>query len=142
MNVYYTEALEEGRTDPASLYEVLECDWDEGERHDIDITEWSTKPVRSHVHDEHVLDHLVERLIEFDLEEAGDEYGTLAEKLEGRAKDVDVQTGFRLFLDQLFDGVSWWVADEVVAKHKITHDDNGEPLFDGKPLYVKRAADA
>jgi hypothetical protein len=145
VNVYYTADGERGYEDIASLYESFRDDWDDdnpADRRDLHVEEWSTHPVRKHVSSDNMLDHVVEHLLEYDLEEVGDEDGTLAAKIEDRARDPLVRMRFTAFVDLLFKGVSWWVAGKVVATHRITHDDNGEPLFDGKPLYVKRDADA
>jgi len=140
VNIYYTADGERGYEDIASLYESFRDDWDDdpSDRRDIHVEEWTTRPVREHVNADHWIDGNVEHLLEYDLEEAGDDDGTLAAKLEDRAKDPAVRAAFTAALDLLFTGVSWWVADKVIARHQITHDADGKPLFDGKPLYVKR----
>lgn len=83
------------------------------------IEEWTARPVRQTLRDGHVLTRFVEHLAEYDLEEAGDDDGTLYERMLARADNHAVQLEFAAFLDLLFEGVNWLAADKLVATIEV-----------------------
>lgn len=123
-NVFYRDGDPEcGHDDPEEIVDLFAGDgehmWGDFPQ-PLVLEEWSSKPIRGMVRDDHVLDHLVERLLEFDLEEAGDDDGQLWDRMEKRAELPEVQSLFTAFLDLLFEGVGWRVADKMVARWNVT----------------------
>lgn len=93
------------------MEDVAQRAWDDGMESPIKIEEYTTKQIRSFVKAEHLLDHIVE----YQLEEALDEYGKVADKLEARSKEPHILALFDTALDRFLEDIGWCWADRLVA---------------------------
>jgi hypothetical protein len=114
-----------------SVEEVAERVWDDGHKPPVLIHEYTSKPLRSFVRVDHIIDHI----IEYDLEEYHDDAGHSVDHLEGRAKDPEVIAAFDAALDLLFKGVGWRWADEHVATWTVTWDTENTSAQDVAPEF-------
>lgn len=122
--------------DPASVYES-ECEpfidpIEEREAgRSFTIEEWTVHPPQEHLPKVgHVLDFIAEW---------PDEWGEVSEGYSehlGKAMDNDdVRAAVQALIDVIASKVTYRMAAEQVATHKVTWDDEGEPLLDGERMY-------
>lgn len=100
------------------------------------IEEWSVAPPR------HGMPSAV-TIIEDITERVGDdwlpdEWAYAAMERAGKAPEV--VAAFDAALDLLASKFDYKVADKCLTTHTVTWNDEGEPLLDGEPMYVKKAA--
>lgn len=98
------------------------------------IEEWAMKPI---TFGEWAAFNAAETAVE-NLWDEIDE--SAAEQLHNAAKADDVVAAFQVALDLLASKVNYMMCDEIVAKHRVTRDAEGEPLLNGEPMFPKRAA--
>ena len=78
---------------------------------------------------------LLEQIGEWGADEMGLEEGSDA--WERVAHDPKIQSMAQRLIHEYADRVQYWSADEKVGEHIVTLDDEGAPLLDGRPMYVK-----
>lgn len=124
---------------PAEVYEGRECDYcfedlpvDQWEP--MKIEEWTSLPLGHFVPSAaRMIENLLERLMDGDVsEEAFDRIGDLDE-------DPEVLAAFEAARAALASKLGGWrQAQKLVRTLTVTWGENGEPLLDGEPMYVKR----
>lgn len=119
--------------DPASVYES-QIDGEPQDR-TYEIEEWSVAPKLDRV-------PTADTIIEDFVERAGDdccpdEYAY--EDLEKAGKHPDVIAAVENARQVFASKINYEYADKHLRTLTVSWDDNGEPLLDGKPMYVKRA---
>lgn len=122
--------------DLANAYESqIEPYHDEHDRRPNLIEEWSTREPRTQLLD-------VDALLEWATEWAGEE-GLWDEDgfddIANAGKAPDVRAAFEAALDLWASKIKYRMADKCLRTWIITWDDEGEPLADGEPIYVKTA---
>lgn len=103
--------------------------------HDI-IEEHNVVPNREHLPS---AEAALERVTEHVANSMVDEHGF--EAFEQACRAPDVIAAMDHVLHTFAREVNYWMADTVVATHKITWDADGNPHIDGSPLY-RKVADA
>jgi hypothetical protein len=95
----------------------------------VEIEEWSVKPAR---------DHMPSSLgvVEW-LQEWVEENGEIAGDFDITFDFLAVRKAADALLDEAARHVTWRMADKKLATHWVTWDEQGEPLLDGEPMYVK-----
>lgn len=103
---------------------VADLAFDDGMDSPITIEEFTTKPIRSFVKAQNVM----ERIIDYDLEEAMDEYGDVTGKLYKRMENETYVAFFELALDHFLADLGYCWADKHVATWTCTWetDENGD----------------
>lgn len=120
-----------------SLQDCYESDidpWhDEPDHQPKMIEEWTVAPKRAHLPDAScVVDDIVERCADgYEL----DEYAV--DEIENIGKRDDVKAAADALLDLIASKITYRMAEKLVAEHKVTWTEEGDPLIDGEPLYVK-----
>lgn len=137
--LYGLDGDEDLRTSPQEVYEDRECDYcfedvpvDQWEL--MEIEEWTAKPLGAFLPSgRRVVEMLCEALYE-------DEVSESAEDSIGRAESsAEAHAAFDVALAVLASKLTgWWQAEKLVRTLTVTWDENGEPLLDGEPMYVKR----
>ena len=97
------------------------------------IEEWSVCDAKGHLID---ADSLLDWASEWSADNGElDEDGW--DDLANAAKTADVRAAFETALDLWASKVRYRMADKCLRTWIITWDDEGEPLADGEPIYVK-----
>lgn len=131
--LYGLPGAENLHSDVASCYESDIDEWrEDGATGPFTIEEWTTSDARSCFP---AAGDIAERLVEMYTEDFADE--DCYEAYETAAQRPDVVALFEAALVALCSHVTYRMADQKVAEHTVTFDDNGEPLLDGQPMYVK-----
>lgn len=86
------------------------------------VQEWTAREARTFLNDDYVLEALAERICEVHLEEQMDEDGHTWTALEKAAKDPAIREKFTALLDDLFAGVRYRWADQMVATWEVRWD--------------------
>lgn len=117
--------------DPETVYETWADEWCEGaSRVPFDIVEWSVLPNRSLLPSvDSVVEDLLQRVAD-DLP-SGDAY----HYWESAGNDPVVRSLLERALRRLSSVVGYSVADHEIRRLRVTWDDQGQPLLDGKPMY-------
>lgn len=118
----------------ADAYEAQIDPWvDEHDLRPRVIEEWSVHPPEYHLPSaERLLDWLVEQACEDGEVDEG-----FTECLENAVKRQDALVYADTLRKSLGSLVTYRMADDHLRDHQITWDDNGNPLADGEPMYVK-----
>jgi hypothetical protein len=129
----YDEYLQ---TDPVTVYENW---WDDNDHDDkpesLEIVEWSTVDLNTQITPAHLI---LERLAENIGDEFGyGEAGEAADKACQHPEVIEACERLRSTIAAHFTG--WFAADKKLRVLTVTWDDNGQPLLDGEPMYVKAA---
>ena len=118
--------------DLASAYESEIEPWiEDGGRAPGVIEEWTVHPPEYHLPS-------AERIAEDIIENAADD--TTEGYYDATAhiwKEADVLAAAEALRQVIASHITYRMADKKVAEHQITWDDEGEPLVDGQPMYVK-----
>ena len=134
--LYGVPGAEHLHFDPAACYETdIECWVDEHDRRPRLIEEWSVKDCTDHLP---AADDLLLWMVEW----TGD-HGELDEDgfgaFENASKKDDVVAAAEALRTLLASKVGYRMADQHLRTLTVTWDDQGEPLLDGEPMYVKAA---
>lgn len=113
--------------DAATVYES-EIDGQMEQDHPVEIEEWTVHPPRYHLPQ-------VDRLLGW-VEECAAEDGEIGEWFDVSFQSDTTMAAAAALLDTIASEITWRMADSKVASHWLTWDEAGEPLLDGKPLYV------
>lgn len=115
-------------TDPASVYESYIEPYDKpepGAR--IEIEEWSVHPSRYHLPS-------APAVIEW-LEEWVHENGEIVGDFEVSFDTPSLRWAAETLLNGAAREITWRMANEKLASHWVTWDEDGDPLLDGEPMY-------
>lgn len=118
-------------TDPATVYESEVEDQMDPLPDRIEIEEWSVAPQRSHLID---AGSLLEHIHETACDNSDTDEGWCDHMADAVAKP-DVIAATESLLDLIASKNQYLMADRLVATHVLTFDANGEPLYDGEPMY-------
>jgi hypothetical protein len=119
--------------DIGAAYESQVEPWvDEHDRRPRVIVEWTTLPPGSSFRS---ADSIVEWLVEDAADDAPDGFYDTVAHLDRDPEVLAAAEALRSLL--VAKGGAYWIGDKRVAEHTITWDDAGEPLVDGKPMYVR-----
>lgn len=114
--------------DLADAYEAQIAPWvDEHDQRGWQIEEWTVHPPRDHFP---TVDHVIEHIVEW-VADCGETDEGFDEHLYAEADRAAVEAMLQAWADR----ITYRMADERVATHEITWDDDGEPLVDGVPMY-------
>lgn len=113
--------------EPAELYESeIDAHYDEQPDGGWVVEEWTVRPARTHLPSAEILiEYILERWVNDEITE--DAY----EDWDNAAKSEEVEAMLTAWADR----VHYRMADIVIREHRMTLVD-GEPYFDGAPLYV------
>lgn len=119
--------------DPASVYESDIEPWlgDHLLGENRTIEEWSVREPASHLPD---AASIVLWLVESAAEDEMDEHG--GEAFYEARNMPDVLAAAEKLRETLAAHVRYRMADKHLCDHVITFDEDGDPLYDGEPLYV------
>lgn len=135
--MYLLDGNEHGHDDYGALYESdIEPDLTEDpgpHLRPIEVEEWTVKAGRDLMP---TADIIVERIAD-DLYEEGGEFADRA--IESIADDDAVTAAAEQLLDAMARHCHYFLADKRVATHTISWDAEGQPLWNGKRMYRKRA---
>lgn len=119
--------------DLAECYESQIEDYaDEHDRRPRVIEEWTVHPPEYHLPS---ADRIVDWLVEQTGEDGEVDEGFF-EHMENMAQRADVLVAAEALRSALAAQITYRMADKRVAEHAITWDEAGEPLVNGKPMYV------
>jgi hypothetical protein len=121
--------------DPAAVYESAIDPWvDEHDRRPWEIEEWTVAEKIDRLM--RTVD-IVERVVEWTVDDTcPDEQA--CEDIERAGRDPEVVAAFESARQVMASKLNYEYADKRVATHTVTWDDQGEPLLDGEPMYVKK----
>jgi len=114
--------------DPAETYENA---IEDGFGVPMVIEEWTVRPPSA---DLPHLDTVLDWVAEMACEDAGGE--GYDDAWDAATKRPDVREAMRAALELIASHVGFKMADTLVATHTVTWDADGEPLFNGEPMYV------
>lgn len=135
--LYGLEGAERMYLDPAEVYESeIDPDVEIGIAGSRTIYEWSVHPPIYHVPS--AVD-IVERLT-YSIVEDGEIEEPCSDEWESRAKDPGVLAAAEALRVVLANTITSRMADKILRTLTITWGEDGEPLIDGEPLYVKKDA--
>lgn len=135
--LYGVPGAEQLHTELAACYESDIDPWhDEPANAPRVIEEWTTAPVSAHMPSG---DWLITNFLDWVadegmLDEGGFEHFTAA------CESADVREAAEHLRTLIGSKVTYRMAEKLVAEHRVTWNEQGDPLVDGKPLYVKRDA--
>lgn len=125
--LYGTPGAEILWDDPATVYET-EIEGDVGDLVNFVVEEWTVCNPRSLLLSaEHLAEHVSEMID--DVGEGG------YERLAVIAADPEVVAAFDSAVALMASKWVWRQADTKVTDHYVTFDADGEPLYDGEPMY-------
>lgn len=119
--------------DPESVYELWADDRDVDDRPErLEIIEWSVVTMGTFLPDaDRVIDRVMSRLEDEPIFEEG--YEAILQ-----AADDDVRAAFKSAVDLWSSKIHGWrQADKELRRLIVTWNEQGEPLLDGEPMYVK-----
>ena len=124
--------------DPAACFESEIDPWWEDGDHMVDvweIEEWTSLPSRHHLPTiDWIIDHVAEWVADNGMV---DECGV--DLWDRHARDADVVAALDNWLDRWASKVSYLMADKCTRTLLVTRGEDGEPLLDGEPMYVRHA---
>lgn len=121
--------------DPQTVYEKYIEDYvDDHDRRPREIEEWTATGADVWLmHTDLIIEHVVEM--------SSDELGDGGyEHLEKAGKSDDVVAAFEAARALMASKVTYLMADKKIKTMTVTWNEEGEPLLDGEPMYVKKAA--
>lgn len=132
--LYGLRDSEQYHDDPASVYESeIEPFVDEHDRRPWEIEEWT---VRRPIDLVPRADWMLEWMAEHIADELCDEYGYV----DASMKHPEVVAAAEALRESIAAHTTYFQCDQLVAKHTLSWDDQGEPLYDGEPMYRKAPA--
>ena len=123
---------EDMELDPASVYErEYEPYREEGDNRPRYIEEWSSTDASTWLmHTDWIIEHVVEL--------SGEELGEGGHpQLEAAGKDPDVIAAFEAARALMASKITYLMANKKLRTLTVTWDEEGQPLLDGEPMYVK-----
>lgn len=134
--LYGTVGAEELFIDPETAYESQVEPWRDdpltpGKR--VEIEEWDVHPTRYHMP---TADALLDWIAEWTVEngEVGEGF-----EIDSATGAADVKAAAETLLDLMASKVTYTMARTHLRSLWVTWTDDGEPLLDGEPMYVKAA---
>jgi hypothetical protein len=122
--------------DPATVYESEIDPWLDEHKGSWEIEEWSVAPKVARLMD---AGSIIERVVEWAVDDScPDEHA--CEDIEKAGRDPEVLAAFENARQVMASKFNYEYADKIVTTHLVTWDDQSEPLLDGEPMYVKKAA--
>lgn len=122
--------------DPAGVYESEIEPWPHTREFPITIEEWSVREPISHVPSAFdILTWIIDTVAD------DGEYSEVGyDQWETKAQEPDVVAAIEAARTVLASKITFRMADKLLVEHLLTWDDEGEPLYDGEPMYVKQEA--
>jgi hypothetical protein len=115
--------------DPAAVYESWATDGVDRSK-PLTIEEWDVHPPSFHLPS---ADSTAEWAAEWAEDNEWDDDGrALWHEASG---SPDVVAAFQAALDLLASKIGWRMADKLIATHAVTWDADGNPRYDGEPMY-------